>query len=103
MSFWSYWYFHIPNFVLAALMYTLMGRIVLGLFVPPDWDNYIWRFFTRTTDPFLKLVRGITPEVLGHGVVMVFGVLWLMALRLAWLLILLRLGLAPVSGGPEGS
>lgn len=102
MSFWSYWYFHIPNFVLAALMYTLLGRMVLGLFVPADWDNYIWRFFRRATDPFLGLVRAGTPQVLGHGVVMVFGVLWLMALRLAWLLILLRLGLAPVAGAQGG-
>lgn len=102
MSFWSYWYFHIPNFVLAALMYTLLGRIVLGLFVPAGWDNYIWRFFRRTTDPFLGLVRKITPLVLTDGVVMVFGVLWLMAARLAWLLLLLRLGLAPVGGGEGG-
>ena len=27
-AFWSYWYFHIPNFVLAAVMYTLLGRLV---------------------------------------------------------------------------
>ncbi|TIV11798.1 MAG: YggT family protein, partial [Mesorhizobium sp.] len=44
-DFWSYWYFHIPNFILAAVMYTLMGRLLLGLFVPESWDNYIWRFF----------------------------------------------------------
>lgn len=99
MTFWSYWYFHIPNFVLAALMYTLVGRMVLGLFVPPDWDNYIWRFFRRVTDPFLGLVRLVTPQVLGPGIVMVFGVLWLMVLRFGWLLILLRLGLAPFAGG----
>lgn len=102
MTFWSYWYFHIPNFMLAAVMYTLMGRIVLGLFVPADWDNYIWRFFRRVTDPYLRLVRFITPSVLGHGVVMVFGVLWLMVARLGWFLILLRFGLGPVSGG-QGS
>ena len=102
MTFWSYWYFHIPNFVLAALMYTLLGRMVLGLFVPADWDNYIWRFFRRLTDPFLRLVRFITPEILGHGVVMVFGVLWLMVLRLGWFFILLLLGLAPVGGGQGG-
>lgn len=102
MTFWSYWYFHIPNFMLAAVMYTLMGRIVLGLFVPADWDNYIWRFFRRVTDPYLRLVRFITPSVLGHGVVMVFGVLWLMVARLGWFLVLLRFGLGPVSGG-QGS
>ena len=98
MNFWSYWYFHIPNFLLAALMYTLIGRMALGLFVPPDWDNYIWRFFCRVTDPFLKLVRAVTPLVLTHAVVMLFGVIWLMVLRLGWFIALLQFGIAPVRG-----
>jgi len=98
MSFWSYWYFHFPNFLLAALMYTLMGRIALGLFVPADWNNYIWRFFRSVTDPYLKVVRIITPRILSDGIVMVFGVLWLMALRVGWLIALLQLGLAPAVG-----
>jgi len=98
MSFWSYWYFHIPNFILAAIMYTLIGRIALSLFVPADWDNYIWRFFCRVTDPFLKIVRHVTPHVLSHAVVAVFAVLWLMVLRIGWLMFLLRIGMAPVGG-----
>ena len=60
-DFWSYWYFHIPNFILAAVMYTLLGRLVLGLFVPENWDNYIWRGFKAITDPFLRVVRIVTP------------------------------------------
>ena len=102
MSFWPYWYFHIPNFILAALLYTLLGRLVLGLFVPHDWDNYIWRFFKRVTDPFLHLVRLVTPQILGHGVVMIFGVLWLMALRIAYFILLLQFGLAPIASGQGG-
>jgi len=43
----TYWYYHVPNFVLAALMYTLLGRVLLSLFVEPDSSNYIWRFFCR--------------------------------------------------------
>jgi uncharacterized protein YggT (Ycf19 family) len=97
-DFWSYWYFHIPNFMLAAIMYTLLGRLVLGLFVPEDWDNYIWRGFKAVTDPAVKAVRFITPQALSHGVVLVFGALWMMALRLVWLLVLLGLGLAPLAG-----
>ena len=31
--FLTYWYYHLPNFVLAALMYTLLGRVLLGLIV----------------------------------------------------------------------
>ena len=38
-SFLSFWYYHLPNFVLAALMYTLLGRVVLGMFVDPELDK----------------------------------------------------------------
>jgi uncharacterized protein YggT (Ycf19 family) len=99
-DFWSYWYFHIPNFILAAVMYTLMGRFLLGFFVPEDWDNYIWRGFKLITDPFLRVARTITPTILTHPVVIVFGVLWLMALRVGYLILLVNLGLAPIA--PKG-
>ena len=97
MTFWSYWYFHIPNFVLAAVMYTLIGRLVLGLFVPENWDNYIWRGFRTITDPVVGIVRTVTPAVASHGVVMIFAVLWLMLLRVAYFALLLDIGLAPVA------
>jgi hypothetical protein len=29
-AFLTYWYFHLPNFVPAALMYTLLGRALIG-------------------------------------------------------------------------
>ena len=51
----AYWYYHLPNFVLAALMYTLLGRVLLGLIVEPDSPNYIWRFFCRITDPVVAV------------------------------------------------
>ena len=46
------------DYLFAALIYTMLGRFVLGLFVPPEWDNYIWRFFRRVTDPVLALQSG---------------------------------------------
>ncbi len=98
-DFWSYWYFHIPNFVLAAVMYTLLGRLVLGLFVPENWDNYIWRAFVAITGPFLKPVRFVTPTVLGNVAVMVFGVFWIMLIRLVYLIALINVGLAPIVRG----
>ena len=92
-DFWSHWYFHIPNFVMAAVMYTLIGRIVLGFFVPENWDNYIWRAFRQVTDPVVRVVRYVTPDVLPHIVVLVFGVLWLMAIRLVYFIMLANAGL----------
>ena len=53
----AYWYFHIPNFILAALMYTMLGRALLGLMVDADSPNYIWRFFCSVTDPVVAVIR----------------------------------------------
>ncbi len=35
----THWYFHLPNFILAALMYTLLGRALLGLIVGPEFNE----------------------------------------------------------------
>ena len=85
----TFWYFHLPNFVLAALMYTLLGRAVLGLIVAPDSSNYIWRFFCRITDPFIALIAPITPRAAAPVVVWLFGVVWLFWLRVGLLYVFL--------------
>lgn len=47
--FFKYWYFTIPDFALAVVFYTLFGRFLLSLFLPPDSPNYILRFFKLLT------------------------------------------------------
>ena len=94
-SFISYWYYHLPNFVLAALMYTLLGRAVLGLVVAPDSSNYIWRFFCRITDPVVAVVSLVTPKAAIPVVVWLFGVVWLFWLRVLLLYVFLVLGAVP--------
>ena len=93
MSFGAYWYFHIPNFILAALMYTVVGRLLLGFFVAENWDNFIWKFFTRFTDPVVLIVRRITPAALPQPVVLAFTALWLLTARVGLVIVLLELGL----------
>ena len=77
----SSWLYIAPNFILAALMYTLLGRALLGLIVDPDSKNYIWRFFVRITDPFLAVIRPLTPLATAPVVLWLFGVVWLFWLR----------------------
>ena len=79
----TYWYFYLPNFALAALMYTLLGRALLALFVEPDSSNYIWRFFCRITDPAVEVVALVTPKATVPVVVWLFGFVWLFWLRVA--------------------
>lgn len=110
----GYWYYHLPNYVLAALIWTLVARFFLGLFVPAEWDNYIWRFFCRFTDPVLRATSMITPSFMVHALLPLVAVFWLVVARVAlqaavfpearafWLLILHLMGLVPASWLPAG-
>ncbi len=95
----TYWYFHLPNFILAALMYTLLGRALLGLIVQPDSSNYIWRFFCRISDPVVAVFALVTPKAAAPVVVWLFGVVWLFWLRVLFLYVSAWLGLLPRVGG----
>jgi hypothetical protein len=77
----TYWYFHLPNFLLAALMYTLLGRVLLGLIIDPQSQNYIWRFFCRVTDPFIGVVALLTPKAAAPVVIWLFAFVWLFWIR----------------------
>ncbi len=91
----TYWYFHLPNFILAALMYTMLGRVLLGIFLDADSPNYIWRFFCRITDPVVALVARVTPKVAPPVILWLFGVVWLFWARVVLHYALLVLNLAP--------
>jgi hypothetical protein len=98
-SFAGYWYFHLPNFVLAALMYTMLGRFLLSLMVDADSPNYIWRFFCRITDPVVAVIAAVTPKVVPPALLWLFGFVWMFWLRVAFHYTLLLLNLAPRAAG----
>jgi uncharacterized protein YggT (Ycf19 family) len=95
----SYWLYTIPNFILAAAMYTIMGRYLLSLVFKPDSEMVIWKVFTQITDPILHFVRGLTPLVVPNGLVMVFSIFWIILLRIALLVAAVIFGFAPRFGG----
>ena len=92
----EYWYFHIPNYVLALVMYTLLARFVLSFFFPPDSRNYIFRTFCGLTNWFLAPIRFVTPAMVPHMLLLLFGVVWALVLRYAWYLTLAYFQLVPV-------
>ena len=94
----TYWYFHLPNFVLAVVMYTLLARVLLGLFVDADSPNYIWRFFCRLTDPVVAAIAPITPKAAAPVVIWLFGVVWFFWLRVGLLYVFLLMGAVPRTG-----
>jgi hypothetical protein len=91
----AHWYFHLPNFVLAALMYALLGRAVLGLIMEPTSSSHLWRFLCRITDPVIALIGPLTPKAAAPVVVWLFGVAWLFWLRVGLLYGFLVLGTFP--------
>jgi YggT family protein len=93
----SQWYFHLPNFLLAVLFYTLLGRVVLGLVVDANSTNFIWRFFCRLTDPVVGLVAAVTPRAAPPVVVWLFALVWLFAARAALFFVLATSGLLPAT------
>ena len=94
----TYWYFHLPNLVLAALMYTMLGRAILGLVVAPDSKNYIWRFFCRVTDPVVAVIATVTPKAVVPVILWLFGFVWIFWLRLVLFIFFNYFGLSPPSG-----
>jgi uncharacterized protein YggT (Ycf19 family) len=92
------WHFQLPNYLLAAVMYSFLGRFILSIFMPPDSKNYIFRAFVRITDPLLIPVRYITPAIVPHMIVLLFAMLWTLVLRFV-LLIALANTLTPVATG----
>lgn len=94
----TFWYYHLPNFVLAVLMYTMLARALLGLMVQPDSPNYIWRFFCSVTDPVVAVIALVTPKATAPVVVWLFGFVWLFWLRVGLLHLFLLLGAVPRTG-----
>lgn len=91
--------FQIANFLLAALLYTLAGRLLLGLFLPEDSGNFIMRFFVLLTEPAVRIVALVTPRAVPHGIVVAFTLVWTFFARIALFLAFAALGAFQQPGG----
>lgn len=91
----QFWYFHLPNYALAVMLYATLGRFLLGLIVAEDWTNFIWRSFKAVSQPAVWLARLLAPAAVPHPVVLVFTMIWLMAARIALFLAFASFGLLP--------
>lgn len=94
-AFLTYWYYYLPDYVLAVLMYTVLGRIVLSLFVDADSSNYIWRFFCSITDPVIAAVGQVTPSAAAPVILWLFSFVWLFWARFALRIAYAAAGLLP--------
>ena len=74
------------DYLLGVIMWTLIGRTAMRIFLPENSSFFFMRFFVRSTDPLLRLFRPITPEFLIQPLV---------PLYVAWFFFMIRFYLMP--------
>ena len=79
----------VVDYVLGVIMWTLIGRAAMGIFLREDSDFFFMRFFVKATDPILRVFRPITPGFLIEPLVPVFVAWFFFMIRfyfMPWLL-----------------
>jgi uncharacterized protein YggT (Ycf19 family) len=59
----------ILDYVLGMIMWTLIGRFAMRMFLPEDSNFFFMRFFVRATDPLIRFFSPITPGFLIEAIV----------------------------------
>lgn len=52
------------DYLLGVIMWTLIGRFGMRLFLPEESRFFFSRFFIRVTDPLIRLFKPMTPGFL---------------------------------------
>jgi hypothetical protein len=76
----------ISDYLLGMVMWTLIGRFAMGIFLPEDSSFFFMKFFVRSTNPILQAFKWITPSFLIQPLV---------PLYVAWFFFMLRFYLMP--------
>ncbi|MBN9262819.1 MAG: hypothetical protein J0I57_07035 [Hyphomicrobium sp.] len=96
----EHWYFHVPNLVLAALMYLMALYFVTMLAF--GWSMHaqgaFLRVFHGVVNPVLRTVRVLTPHIVPNGLVPALAVVWLAVLRVLLYWGFLAAGIRPKIG-----
>lgn len=74
------------DYVLGMVMWTLVARSAMNVFLPEDSSFFFMRFFVRATNPILRVFRPITPKFLLDPMV---------PLYVAWFFFMIRFYLMP--------
>ena len=62
----------VVDYVLGVIMWTLIGRVAMNLFLPINSEFFFMKAFVKLTDPLLRLFRPITPSFLADPLVPLF-------------------------------
>tara|TARA_B100000902_G_C26891236_1_gene707499 strand:- start:234 stop:599 length:366 start_codon:yes stop_codon:yes gene_type:complete len=78
------------DYLLGIIMWTLIGRFGMSLFLNEDSNFFFMKIFVKVTDPLLKLFNKITPSFLIYR---------LRPLYVAWFIYMVRFYVIPLSLG----
>lgn len=74
------------DYVLGMIMWTLVGRVAMNIFLPIDSDWFFMKFFVRVTDPIIRVFKPVTPGFLFEPLIPLF---------VAWFFFMIRFYLLP--------
>ena len=74
------------DYLLGMIMWTLIGRFAMGIFLPEDSSFFFMRFFVQSTNPIIRLFSPVTPGFLIRPMVPLF---------VAWFFYMIRFYLLP--------
>jgi len=74
------------DYLLGIVMWTLIGRVAMNIFLAEDSDFFFMKVFVRTTDPIIKFFRPVTPGFLIKPLIPLF---------VAWFFFMFRFYIMP--------
>ncbi len=88
----------VVDYLLGMVMWTLIGRAAMNLFLPIDSDFFFMKVFVKATDPVLKLFRLVTPSFLIEPLVPLFVAWFFYMIRFYAMPLLLGFGVMGTLG-----
>ena len=76
----------IIDYLLGMIMWTLIGRFGMNLFLPVDSQFFFMKAFVKLTDPILRVFKPLTPPFLIPPLVPLF---------VAWFFFMIRFYIMP--------
>lgn len=74
------------DYVLGMVMWTLIGRFGMSIFLPDNSSFFFMRFFVKVTDPMIRRMAPVTPSFLVER---------LRPLYVAWFIYIIRFYIMP--------
>jgi hypothetical protein len=82
------------DYILAILMLILIFKFILNIFINEGSSLYIFRFFTKISQPILSISAKLTPNFIVKPII---------PLYLAWLIFMIRVYILPLLLGYSSS